>query len=381
MPQTTFDVIVLGVGGMGSATCFELARRGRRVLGLEQFPLVHDQGSSHGLVRIIRTAYFENPDYVPLLRRAWERWYELERLRGVHLLTECGCLNLGPPDSGVIKGVRQAAQQHGLSIEVLDAKDIRRRFPPFCFDDGMLGVLEHQGGFLHVEACVRAHIEAARECGATILAEEPAVSWSATAGGVQVKTARDEYHATKLVITAGPWAGRLLARFGANLRLMRQVQLWFGTQDDRAFQRNRFPVYIGEVPEGHFYGFPVIDGFGHKLARHYGAPELLSPDEIDRRPHADDDLSVQDFLRKYLPLVTGPVRRAQVCTYTLSPDRHFIIDVHPEHANVSFATGFSGHGFKFASVVGEIMADLADKGQTDLPIGMFQVKRFAQKAG
>ncbi len=377
MSQFTFDVIVLGVGGMGSAACFELARRGRRVLGLEQFPLVHDQGSSHGQTRIIRTAYFEHPDYVPLLRRAWERWYELERLRGTHLLTECGCLNLGRPDSDVISGVRQSAQQYGLSIDVLDGREIARRFP-FQFGDDMLGVLEHQGGFLYVEACVRAHIEAALQCGATIHAEEPALSWNASPSGVRVTTAKGEYQAAKLVITAGPWAGQLLARFGANLRVMRQTQLWFGTRDDRAFQRDRFPVYIGEVPEGHFYGFPVIDGFGHKLARHYGAPELLSPDQIDRQPRPDDELPVRDFLRKYLPLVDGPVRRAQVCTYTLSPDRHFIMDVHPDHPNVSFAAGFSGHGFKFASVVGEIMADLAEKGRTDLPTGKFRLDRFAK---
>jgi sarcosine oxidase len=372
MPTSTFDVIVLGVGGMGSAACFELARRGLRVLGLEQFPLVHDRGSSHGQTRIIRTAYFEHPNYVPILRRAWERWYELERLHGVHLLTETGCLNLGMPESDVVSGVRQSAKLHGLSIEVLDSKSLRDLFP-FRFDDNFVGVLEHQGGFLYVEECVRAHIESARHYGATIHAEEPAISWSADNDSVTVKTAKGDYHAAKLVITAGPWAGQFLARHGASLRVMRQTLLWFGTDDDRTFQRDRFPVWIGGVPEGHFYGFPVIDGSGLKLARHYGAPELLSADQVDREPHAEDEIPVRDFLHKYLPTVTGPVRKAQVCTYTLSPDRHFIIDLHPEHPNVSFAAGFSGHGFKFASVVGEIMADLAEKGRTDLPIEMFRL--------
>ena len=379
MAGNSFDVIVLGVGGMGSAACFELARRGLHVLGLEQFPLVHDQGSSHGQTRIILTAYFEHPDYVPLLQRAWQRWYELERLRGVHLLTECGCLNWGRPDSAVVRGVYESAKQHGLSIEVLDGQNLRRRYPQFRLDDDYVGVLEHQGGFLYVEACVRAHIEAASQYGATIHAEEPAVSWSADSNGVNVVTTKGAYRSEKLVITAGPWAGQLLAAQGANLRVMRQAVLWFGTQDDQAFQRDRFPVYIAESPEGHFYGFPVIDGFGHKAARHYGAPELISADQIDRQPRPEDEAPVRDFLSKHLPSASGRVRRSQVCTYTLSPDRHFIIDVHPDHPNVSFAAGFSGHGFKFASVVGEIMADLVEKGSTELPIEKFRLGRFDKK--
>jgi sarcosine oxidase len=364
---------------MGSAVCFELARRGLKVLGLEQFALVHDQGSSHGQTRIIRTAYFEHPDYVPLLRRSWARWYELERLCGVHLLTECGCLSWGRPDSAVVTGVCQSAEQHALSIEALDAKTLRGRYPQFRLDDDYVGVLEHQAGFLYVEACVRAHIEAACRYGAVVHAEEPAISWTAGREGVNVITKKGEYQAERLVITAGPWAGQLLAVLGANLRVMRQTALWFGTQDDRAFQRDRFPVFIGEAPEGHFYGIPVIDGFGLKTSRHYGAPELCSPDEIDRQLRPDDEIPVRDFLARYLPSVNGRVRRSQVCTYTLSPDRHFIIDVHPEHSNVSFAAGFSGHGFKFASVVGEILADLAEKGSTELPIGMFAIRRFDEK--
>jgi len=376
MPTPTFDVIVLGVGGMGSAACFELARRGRRVLGLEQFPLVHELGSSHGQTRIIRTAYYEDPNYVPILRRAWERWYELERLRGLHLLTECGCLSFGRPDAEVVAGVGRSAKEHGLSIETLNAVDLRKRYPPFRVPDDFIGVLEHQAGFLYVEECVRAHIEAAQQAGATIHAEEPVIAWNASSDQVTVTTTRNTYSAARLVITAGPWAGRLLARHGAMLRVMRQTLLWFGTQDDRAFQRDRFPIYLAQVPEGHFYGLPIIDSAGHKVAQHFGAPELNLPDEIDREVHEGDETPVRDFLSKYLPQVDGPRRRAQTCIYTPSPDRHFIIDRHPEHANVAFAAGFSGHGFKFASVVGEILADLADHGRSPLPIEMFRLGRF-----
>lgn len=377
MPANTLDVIVIGVGGMGSAACFELARRGLRVLGLEQFPLVHELGSSHGQTRIIRTAYYEHPNYVPLLRRAFARWYELERLRGVHLLTECGCLSLGKPDSEVVAGVRQAAAQHHLPIEVLSADLLRRRYPQFQFGDEYIGVLEQQAGFLYVEDCVRAHIDAARFNGAEIHAEEPVLEWKAYDNGVTVTSARETYHAAKLVLTAGPWAGKLLAQYGAPLRVMRQTLLWFSTADDRQFQRDRFPIYIAEVPGGHFYGLPAIDSAGHKVARHYGAVELTSPDEIDREARPDDEIPVRAFLREHLPLVNGPLRRAQTCIYTLSPDRHFIIDLHPEHKNVALAAGFSGHGFKFASVVGEILADLVEGGRTDHPIDMFRFDRFA----
>jgi sarcosine oxidase len=377
---STFDVIVLGVGGMGSAACFELARRGHRVLGLEQFPIVHDRGSSHGQTRIIRTAYYEHPDYVPLLRRAFERWYELERLRGIHLLTECGCLSIGRSDSEVVAGVRQSATQHGLAIESFEAREFRRRFPQFSFSEEYTAVLEHQAGFLYVEECVRAHIDAARSLGVQIHAEEPAHEWRATGDGVTVTTSKGTYRAGKIVITAGPWAGQILDELGANLRVMRQTLLWFGTANDGAFQRDRFPIYIAGVPEGHFYGLPVIDSAGHKVARHYGAPELLSPEQIDREVRLADELPVRAFLNAHLPAVNGPLNRAQTCIYTLSPDRHFIIDVHPRHRNVVFAAGFSGHGFKFAPVVGEVLADLLESGRSSLPVEMFRVDRFGPPA-
>ena len=378
MTSNRFDVIVIGVGGMGSAACFELARRGLHVLGLEQFPLVHELGSSHGLTRIIRTAYYEHPNYVPLLRRAFARWYELERLRGVHLLTECGCLSLGRPASEVVAGVRQAAQLHHLSIELLVGNALRERYPQFHFADDYVGVLERQAGFLYVEECVRSHIHAARMYGADIRAEEPVVAWSSSGDSVTVTTAKETYHAAKLVLTAGPWAGQLLANHGAHLRVMRQTLLWFSTEDDRQFQRDCFPIFIAEVPEGHFYGLPAIDSAGLKIARHYGAPELLSPDAIDRATCAEDEIPVRAFIKAHLPTVTGRLRRAQACIYTLSPDRHFIIDVHPEHKTVALAAGFSGHGFKFASVVGEILADLAENGRTALPIDMFRFDRFTR---
>jgi sarcosine oxidase len=372
----TYDAIVLGVGGMGAAASFELARRGQRGLGLEQFTPAHDRGSSHGLTRVIRKAYYEHPDYVPLLQRAYERWYDLEQRYGRRLFTECGCLVIGRPESSLVRGVQESAERHQLPVERLGPEELRHRFPAFRFGENFIGVLEREAGFLAVEECVLAHVELARHLGADLRFGEPVISWEATGSGIVVRTAAGRYAADRLIVTAGPWARGILAEVGASLTLMRQVQLWFAPADDRLFRRDRFPCYIADLDQGAFYGFPMIDANGAKVAQHYGAPELLDPSEVDRSPHPRDEEAVRPFLRAHLPALDGPLRKAVVCTYTLTPDRHFILDLHPDHPHVAIAAGFSGHGFKFASVVGEILADLAEKGRTDLPLTMFQVGRF-----
>jgi sarcosine oxidase len=377
MSDASYDAIVIGLGGMGSATVFELARRGRRVLGLEQFALGHDQGSSHGQTRIIRQAYYEHPDYVPLVRRAYQRWYELEQLTGRHLLTECGCLSIGRPDSSVVAGVHQSARQHGLTIEALSADDLRRRFPPFRFGDDHVGVLEGSAGFLYVDDCVRSYAAEAARLGASLHANEPVLSWQADGHGVRVETSAGRYRADRLVLTAGSWAGELLAHRGAPLKVMRQVPLWFEPSDPSQFRRDVFPIYIADTSAGLFYGFPMIDPAGAKVAQHYGAPEVEGPAQVEPTVTMADEVPVRAFLRAHLPALDGPRRRGSVCRYTLTPDRHFVIDLHPEHANVALAAGFSGHGFKFAPVVGEILADLIDTGRTVLPSERFRISRFA----
>jgi sarcosine oxidase len=219
-------------------------------------------------------------------------------------------------------------------------------------------------------------LEAAQKLGAVIHGNEAAKSWRPAGSGVEIQTDKGRYSADRLVITAGPWAGQLLAKWGKQLTVMRQTLHWFGTADDSRFRRDRFPIYLAEVPEGIFYGLPAIDANGHKVARHYGAPELPDVSAIDRTVTAEDGRPIRGFLNRYLPIVNGPQTRAEVCIYTLTPDRHFILDLHPEHPQVAIAAGFSGHGFKFASVVGEIMADLAENGCTQLPIEMFRLERF-----
>jgi sarcosine oxidase len=376
MSDHSHDVIVIGLGGMGSAATFELARRGARVLGLEQFARGHDRGSSHGQTRIIRKAYYEHPDYVPLVRRAYEGWYDLEQRTGRRLLTECPCLSLGPPDSELLTGVLASAREHNLSAERLSAAEVRRQYPPFRIADAFAGVLDRSAGFLAVDDCLRAHQEEAARLGATLRDNEPALAWEAGPGGVRVRTAAATYTAARLVLTAGPWAPALLGRLGAPLKVMRQVPMWFAPRDVRLFRRDVFPAFIAETPEGHFYGVPAVDGDGVKVARHYGAPELPGPDGIDRTVTDADEAPVRRFLREYLPDADGPRRRASVCLYTLTPDRHFVFDIHPEHPNVALAAGFSGHGFKFAPVVGEVLADLSEHGRTEWPIARFRLGRF-----
>lgn len=372
MPEA-FDVIVLGVGGMGSAACYELARRGRRVLGLEQFALAHDRGSSHGHTRIIRTAYAEGVEYVPLVRRAFARWYELEQATGRHLLTECPCLNVGPPNSEHVAGVRASVRAHALEAEELSGAEINRRYPAFNFPAEYGGIVERAAGFLYVEECVRAHCDAALSLGATIRANEPVLGWRADASGAEVATAAGTYRAAKLVITAGAWATKLLAGLGVPLKVMRQTLHWFG--GDSRHRRDRFPVFIADVPNGPFYGLPAIDSSGVKVARHYNAPELPTPDGVNWETSTSDIAPVRAFLDAHVP-GAGAHTKAQVCMYTVTPDHHFVIDVHPELPNVSVACGFSGHGFKFASAVGEVLADLADTGRTNHDIGLFKATRF-----
>jgi sarcosine oxidase len=369
-----YDAIIIGLGGMGSAAAWQLARRGARVLGLEQFAFGHDRGSSHGHTRIIRQAYYEHPAYVPLVRRAYQSWYELEQRQGVHLLTSCPCLTIGPPDGELVGGVRCSAAEHGLPIDDLSADELARRYPTFRFGGDFVGVVEHTAGFLYVDRCVQAQLDEARCLGADLRAGETVLGWEGDSGSVTVRTSTAEYRAARLVVTAGPWAGRLLGHCAA-LTVMRQVVLWLGVSDESLFRRDRFPIFIASSADAYFYGLPALDSRGVKIARHYGADELPGPEAVDRAITPADEAPVRAFARAHLPDADGPWRDASVCLYTLTPDRHFIIDVHPEMPAVVLAAGFSGHGFKFAPVVGEVLADLAMLGRTDWPIELFRLDR------
>lgn len=373
-----YDVIVVGLGAMGSAAAFHLARRGQRVLGLEQFEIPNTLGSSHGQSRMIRLAYYEHSDYVPLLRRAYELWDELGALAGQKLLHRTGGIYMGPPTGHVVSGATRAAQHHGLAHEFLDRHALKSRFPIFDLPDDFAGVWEPEAGFLSPEKCILAHVDLALRHDADLRAHEAVLDWSSSSAGVTVRTAESTYHAGRLVFCSGAWTAKLLGDLSVRLQVTRQVLgwVWPKSRADR-FQLGRFPVWGIEQPDGSLaYGFPILPDFpGLKIARH--APGIpADPDLVSRTITPVDQKEVQSILCRYLPEAAGPVLALRTCLYTNSPDSHFLLDRLPGHGNVYLAAGFSGHGFKFSSVMGLALADLAVRNCTDLPIGFLSLGRF-----
>lgn len=376
-PMETFDAIVVGVGGMGSAALWHLARRGHRVLGVDRFGVSHDRGSSHGQTRLIRKAYFEHPAYVPLLHRAYELWRELESAAGRPLYARTGLLLLGRPDGTVIPGVKRSAAEHGLDIRDVPGAELATRFPAFQVPPDYEALYEPDAGCLAVEDCVRAHVEEAVRAGAALALGEPVTKWSASDSGVTVTTAAGSYAAERLVVCGGAWSAELLGDIGVTLEVRRKVVLWLAADRARFGPEAGFPVFCAETPEGFFYGFPVIDGDGLKVGEHTGGQAVRDADRLDRELHPDDVAPTAAFIARHLPGVSPTPVKHSVCLYTMTPDEHFVLDLHPVHRNVVIAAGFSGHGFKFASVVGSILADLATLGQTAEPIGFLSISRPA----
>ncbi|MCG3130435.1 MAG: Monomeric sarcosine oxidase [Phycisphaerae bacterium] len=374
--MNNYDVIVLGVGGMGSAACDHLAGRGARVLGLEQFDIAHDRGSSHGDTRIIRKAYFEHPDYVPLLHKAYRGWDDLAQDAGEALFERCGLLLAGPPLRALISGARRAAEEHELALPEVAPAEVERRFPGLVLSPGMTVLWEGDAGYLCVEACVRAAAARAARRGATIRTAERVLRWTATAEDVEVTCAGATYRAGRLVICGGPWAGELLSDLRLPLAVRRKVQLWFPTRGGLYAREHGFPVFAMQSEEGFFYGFPSLDGATIKVAEHTGGDVVARPEAADRSLQSGDVASIAAFIVEHLPGVDHRPTRHAVCFYTMTPDEHFIIDRHPAHAHVCFAAGFSGHGFKFAPIVGSILADLALTGTTEEPSGFLRLSRF-----
>ena len=375
--EPRFDVIVIGIGGMGSATAYHLARRGKSVLGLERFDIPNDQGSSHGVTRIIRLAYYEDPSYVPLLRRSYELWRELQRLAGEQLLYLTGSIDAGPPDSAVFQGSLLSAQLHNLPHEILTSDELTRRFPGYQLPDSTVALLQPEGGFLLPERCIVAHVVAAQALGAEIHGRERVLEWESGSDFVRVRTDRGSYLAKRVVISAGAWAGSLVDGLSRNAIPERQVLAWLQPTRPELFTTERFPVFNLLVDEGRYYGFPIFGVPGFKLGRYHHLNEEVDPDEIDRETHPRDEKILRDFAERYFPDGAGPTMALKTCMFTNSPDEHFILDVYPKDPRVSIAAGFSGHGFKFCSVVGEIMADLAERGETHHDINLFRLSRFA----
>ena len=370
-----YDTIVIGLGGMGAAAAYHLARRGMRVLGLEQYALGHAQGSSHGQSRIIRKAYFEHPDYVPLLDRAYTHWDELARGASVELMNLCGIVMAGDSADAVIAGTRRAAAEHGLPLVELDPAALHTRFPGLRPAPEMATLFDPLGGYLRVERCVKAHLDGARAAGAELRDREPVFAWEPTADGVRVTTSLGVYAARNLVLCAGPWAGELLRDLSLPFSAHRVVTGWFPSGLPEHRVENGAPVFAMQTPAGFFYGFPQLDDRGVKIAEHRAGARLDDPAVIDRTITGEDIRPLQEFARQYLNGVQTDSWTGSTCIYTMTPDSDFIVDRHPAHDNVFIAAGFSGHGFKFASAIGAILADYCERGKTEAPVGFLGLAR------
>jgi sarcosine oxidase len=371
-----YDVIVVGCGGMGSAVLAHLAGRGKRVLGLERFDIPHTMGSSHGINRIIRLAYYEDPSYVPLLVRSYELWRDLEREAGEQLLHITGSIDASDPDGEVFVGSLRSCELHGLEHTVLTGQELSRRFPGYRLPEGHAALLQPEGGFLLSERCIVAHVNQAMAHGAVIHAREQVVEWEPTAGGVRVRTDRGIYEAEQLVLTAGAWNGSMARPLQDLLVPERQVLAWFQPLEPAHFQPDCFAVFNLTVEEGRYYGFPVFGIPGFKVGRYHHLDEVVDPEDMDREPRREDESILRAFTERYFPGANGPVMTLKSCSFTNTPDEHFIIDRLPDAEQVLAVSPCSGHGFKFCSVIGEIVADLVIEGATRHDISLFRLDRF-----
>lgn len=370
--QHSSDVAVVGLGAMGSLTVHALAARGHRVLGLDQFRPPHALGSTHGQTRIIREAYYEHPLYVPLVRRAYDRWAALERETGERLFVQTGGLMIGAGDGALVAGARASATAHDIAHELLDPQAVRRRFPAYTPAPGMVALLEHRAGVLFPERIVAAALARAAHHGAELRLGERVVAWEEHGAGVRVTTDAGHHDAARVVLAVGPWVVKMLPGVAAPLTVERQLFHWFTPTEPGAFAPARCPIALVEyAPDRLFACFPDVGG-GVKVGVHHEGT-LVDPDHVDRAVTAEEDAGVRALVDRFLPAAGGPIADRAVCLYTNTPDHDFFIDTHPLSARVIVASPCSGHGFKFASAIGEILADLATLGgTTTFDIGPFR---------
>ena len=371
--MTIYDVAIAGLGSMGSMAAWMLAQRGCSVIGFDRFHPPHTMGSHAGLSRVIREAYFEQPYYVPIVQRAYELWFELERFSGETIYQRTGGIMIGDAAGALVTGTRLSALTHQVPTELLQAGDIRKRFPQFQVPDGHVGVFEHRAGTLVPEAGISAALGAAGRWGAELRFDEPVVDWTAGAA-ISIRTSQGEYRARNLILAGGAWMGGL-ARIETPLSVARQPLFWFEPRGGRAmFHPSRFPIFIWQWTEGHsIYGFPD-QGEGFKVAIHHEGP-TVDPDSADRTVHPGEERELVEILERLIPGGAGPVLRSAVCLYTNTRDEDFILDHHPADDRVVVASPCSGHGYKFAPAIGEILADLATTGTSRFDLTPFRVDR------
>jgi len=367
----SYDVLVIGVGGWGSAALYHLAKRGLSVCGVEQFSLGHDRGSSHGESRVIRMAYFMHPDYVPVLRRAYELWRELETGASESLMSLPGLLCIGEPDGPFIRGLETCYAQHDLPHERWTTTEATARFPQFHLPENVTCYWDPLGGYLRADACVRAHARLAQEHGADIVENEEVIGIEDDSHGVRVRTTSQTLHAAKVILTTGAFARDLVTELGEVVVAQRKVLFWYETSDSSAFTAERFPVWIAKIGGLNYYGFPSTDGLTIKAAEDTGGEMLRSAKGVETGLRGEDESNLGPFMHRLFGAKLGTRRAHKTCLYENTADRNFILDVHPKKRNVILAVGGSGHGFKFCSVIGEMAADLAATGHSPLRPDIF----------
>jgi sarcosine oxidase len=373
-----WDAIVVGCGAMGASASYNLALRGLRVLTLEGFGLNHELGSSHGRTRIIRLAYYEDRRYVPLLRRAFDSWRELESKSGKTLLELTGGLMIGEPEGELVTGVLDSSRAHGISHRVLTSREIEDEYEAFTVDDDMCAVHEESAGILFPEECIRAFVNGAKEAGCEVRFDERMNRWSSSASGIEVESSSGTYLTDRLILCAGAWNSMFVGKL-LPLQCERQVPFWFSSHGQKCFTPQAMPVFIFEEEPGHFYyGIPDV-GHGAKVARTHGG-EIVQPDKVRREVTEEDLAPVKGFIARRLRKLEGPPIASTTCLYTNTPDLNFAVGLHPEDPRVAVISACSGHGFKFASVLGEVAADLATKGRTPYDIEFLDVNRFAHRS-
>lgn len=359
---------------MGSAAAYHLARRGLSVVAIERFSPGHDRGSSHGLSRIIRLAYFEDPSYVPLLRRAFALWRELELASGERLLHVTGGLDIGRPGTRVLEGSRASCAAHDLPHEFLTADQVNRRFPGYHLPGDYQAVFQPDGGFLEPEKCITTHARLAAGLGAHLITGREVVSWDSDRDGVVVRLDDGrELFARQVVLTAGAWMPKLVPMLAPLLRPERQVVGWFTVAEPAAFAPERFPVFVLTTDDGIFYGFPEHNVPGFKIGKYHHRAELVDPDRAGRAVDARDESVLRQCVQSFFPGANGPMVRASTCMFTNTPDEHFIIDRLPDRPQALVVSACSGHGFKFCSVIGEVVADLVADGRTGHDLSLFKL--------
>jgi len=371
-----YDTIVVGVGGVGSATTYQLADRGLDVLGIERYDVPHAMGSSHGSTRIIRRAQHEGPSYVPLVERAYELWRALEAQTGRELLFATGSVHAGGPGTDLVADAAEACRVNGVEHERLPAATVNDRFPGYDLPETFEAVYQPDGGYLDCERCLVAHVEAAHRAGATVRGRETVRGWTETADGVRVRTDKGRYAADELVLTAGPWTAELLPGYADQAVPVRALMTWLQPRTPELFTPDRFPVFVIRDRAEGGYGFPVHDVPGFKFGRSGEPRAVVDPDRMDREPTAAEEELHRRFAERFFPEAAGPTLSLRTCVQSYSADDHFVLGRVPGYDAVTVGGGFTGHGFKFASVTGEILADLATDGETDHDISMHDIDRL-----